>query len=146
MPKRLCKRKTKKPQTSDYISHCAATLILNCLCLCCACRFNLSTAYSSPSLLLRNCFNLIASLVFPPKVSLEFVPFLLVVLAVNLRIEAAVPAPLARLSSPIRPSSSSVRAIKACSRLCIRSSCASTRLKRFWTSGSREARREDWAA
>ena len=124
-------------QTNPDVPHCAATLILSCLCLCCACKFSLSTAYSNPSFFLLNCFSLKASLL-PPRLALFTSP-------------APLPPPLLESPalpidarpSPIRPSRSSERAIRALSRRESLSRCVSTRVRRVWISGVREARRVD---
>jgi len=131
------------PQTSTQYqshkpSHCAATLILSCLSLCCACNTNRSTAYPNLSFFPLNCFSRNASLLPSPLIP-------------TLCLSAAPPLPLApppieSRPSPIRPSSSSVRATRACSRRASLSMCVSTRERRELISGVREARRVDWAA
>ena len=133
--------KRQPPPTLCTILHhnqtqVAATLILNCLSFCCACNVNLSTAYPNLSFFAFKAFNFTASLIFPT-------------LLVSLLILALPPPPsfklLARLSSPIRPSNNSDRAIKACSRRESLSMCVSIRLRRVLSSGVRVERRRDWA-
>ena len=114
---------------------CAATLILNCRCLCLACSSNLSTAYCSRSFLALICFslNISLSLLSPPSLALALPP----------------PNEEDRLaSSPLedrRPSSSSHLAIRACSRRSSRSRCVSQRASRELISGVKEARSSCWA-
>ena len=90
-------------------THCVATLFLNSLSFCCACSTNLSTAYPNLSFFPLNCFSLNASRLVPPSpppfpFTLTFTPPL-----------PLAPIPDAR-PSPILPSSSSLRAMRACSR------------------------------
>ena len=114
---------------------CAAILILNCLCLCLACSSSLSTAYCNRSFFALICFSLSTSLsVFsPPSLALLFPP---------LNEDALL------ASSPLedkRPSRSSHRAMRACSRRSRRSRCNSHRARREFISGVRDARRSRWA-
>lgn len=130
--------KIRHPKTPTY-PHCAATLILSCLSLCCACKTSLSTAYSNLSFFPLICFNRSASLPSPISLSLPLpIPFLVVV-------PVSRPSSSAPPSRDIRPSSNSHRAIKACSRRSRRSRWVSTRERRDVISGVRVARREDCA-
>jgi len=79
--------------------HVAATLILNCLSLCCACNTSLSTAYPSLSFFPFICFSLSASLLLPSPPETAFSPTF----------------PPIDDDRPKRPSSKSHRAINACS-------------------------------
>jgi len=115
---------------------CAATLILNCLCLCFACNSSLSTAYCNPSFFALICFSLNISLSLAPSTS----PPALVLARDDDR--------LLRPSSPLedsRPSSNSQRAMSACSRRSSRSRCDSQRERRELISGVSESRSERWA-
>lgn len=120
---------------------CAATLIRNCLCLCFACSSSLSTAYCNLSFFARICFNLnislaLASSLCPPALARALAP-------------ESDEERLLRPSSPpddSRPSRSSQRAIRACSRRSRRSRCDSHCVRRELISGVRESRRDRWAA
>ena len=120
-------------------SHCAATLFLNSLSFCCACSTNLSTAYPNLSFFPLNCFSLNASRLLPPSPP----PPLTCTFTLDPPLPLA-PIPDAR-PSPILPSSSSLRAMRACSRRESLSRWDSTFERREFTSGVREARRADWA-
>ena len=121
-------------------THCAATLFLNSRSFCCACSTNLSTAYPNLSFFPLNCFSLNASRLLPPSpppftftFTFTFAPLLPLAPILDAR------------PSPILPSSSSLRAIRACSRRESLSRWDSTFERREFTSGVREARRADWA-
>ena len=114
---------------------CAAILILNCLCLCLACSSSLSTAYCNRSFLALICFSLSTSLslLSPLSLALFFPPLNEVALLASSPLEDK------------RPSRSSHRAIRACSRRSRRSSCNSHRASREFISGVRDAKRSRWA-
>lgn len=129
----------KRHESQRFIDHpsltpgCAATLILSCLCRCFACSSSLSTAYCNLSFFALICFNLRISLSFPPS------PPSPPALALGSDDDR-----LLRPSSPLdsRPSSSSHRAMSACSRRSSRSRWASQRERREFISGVKESRRE----